>query len=105
MSLESENSAYRVLNQCFHRLGYMPKLFDKKENIVLTAKEKNYVRYQKVSSICILIFQIFIISSGILYSLMNFDERDENVEPNIYYEILKVGDVLYFVFPHNLIHF
>src|SRR5882757_9313773 len=100
MSLQSENSSYCVLIQCFRRLGFIG-LFYKKENIVLTAKEKKYIRYQNASSICIITFEISIISLGFIYSLMNFNE---NVESNNYYEILKVGNVLYFVFPNNLIN-
>src|SRR5581483_9801672 len=104
MSLQSENSSYCVLIQCFCRLGFIG-LFHKKENIVLTAKEKKYVRYQKASSICILIFRIFIISLIILQSFMNFDARDKNDGSNIDYEILKWGDVMYFATSNNLIHF
>src|SRR5882757_5537851 len=104
MSLQSENSSYCILIQCFRRLGFIG-LFYKKENIVWTEKEKMYVRYQNASSICILLFQTFIISLLILHLYMNFDARIENDGSNIYYKVLKVGDVMYFVFSHNLIHF
>src|SRR5258706_294431 len=71
MSLPCDYSSYLILNKFLHQLGFVPKLFHQnRENISLIESERKNLLYQKASSICILIFNFFMISLYISHLFM-----------------------------------
>src|SRR5207302_5662976 len=87
------------------RLGFIGLFSHERENIFLTATEKKNLRYQRASSICILIFEMFILLRVISFSFMNYDDDDANQSNVEIYEMLKMGNVVHFVIPLRSAHF
>jgi len=89
---------YSIFNQSLHHLGFIGLSFQKHEsNAVLTKRKKLILLIRKMLSICIVIYEFFMISLSISYL---FKSRNKNIQSNnIDYEMLKVGNVMHFILP------
>ena len=90
-SSEMENSL-RILSQYLKQCGFMHSF--QEENIIIT-NHRNKNQCRAIFSISIFIFELFNLIRFIAYLFM--DQLDA-------YEMLKVGDILRSIFPHNSIY-